>query len=128
MGLGIGCMHYIGMGAIRGCGLDYDPLLVAASVAIAIGASMAALWFAFYKRTIWTTLAGGVVQGLAIAAMHYTAMDATYFVPTPTPGDLTTPLFSQNLLAVVIASAIVVVCVGNLALLGLMSMQQRRSI
>jgi NO-binding membrane sensor protein with MHYT domain len=37
------------MGAIRGCGLDYDPLLVAASVAIAIGASMAALWFAFYK-------------------------------------------------------------------------------
>jgi NO-binding membrane sensor protein with MHYT domain len=89
---------------------------------------MAALWFAFYKRTIWTTLAGGVVQGLAIASMHYTAMDATYFVPTPTPGDLTTPLFRQNLLAVVIASAIVVVCVGNLALLGFMSMQQRRSI
>jgi NO-binding membrane sensor protein with MHYT domain len=128
MGLGIGCMHYIGMGAIRGCGLDYDPLLVAASVAIAIGASMAALWFAFYRRTIWTTLAGGVVQGLAIASMHYTAMDATYFVSTPTPADLTTPLFSQNLLAVVIASAIVVVCVGNLALLGFMSMQQRRSI
>jgi len=121
-------MHYIGMGAMRGCGLDYDPLLVAASVAIAMGASMAALWFAFYKRNIWTTLAGGVVQGLAIASMHYTAMDATYFVPSPTPGNLTIPLFSQNLLAVMIAGAILVVCVGNLTLLGFMSMQQRRSI
>jgi NO-binding membrane sensor protein with MHYT domain len=128
MGLGIGSMHYIGMGAMRGCGLDYDPILVAASVAIAIGASMAALWFAFYKRTIWTTLAGGVVQGLAIASMHYTAMDATYFVPSPTSADLTIPLFSQNLLAVMIAGAILVVCIGNLTLLGFMSMQQRRSI
>src|SRR5882724_5292949 len=62
MGIGIGCMHYIGMGAIRGCGLAYDPTLVAASVVIAVTASVAALWFAFYKRTIAATLAGGVVQ------------------------------------------------------------------
>ena len=52
MGLGIGSMHYLGMGAIRGCRLDYDLILVAASVAIAIVASIAALWFAFYKRSI----------------------------------------------------------------------------
>jgi two-component system sensor histidine kinase/response regulator len=127
MGLGIGSMHYTGMGAIRGCGLDYDFVLVATSVVLAIGASIAALWFAFYKRTIWMTLAGGVVQGLAIASMHYTAMAATYFVPPTAPADLTTPLFSQNLLALLIASAMVVVCTGNLTLLGLMSMQQRRS-
>jgi NO-binding membrane sensor protein with MHYT domain len=31
MGLGIASMHYLGMGAIRGCGLGYDPILVAAS-------------------------------------------------------------------------------------------------
>jgi NO-binding membrane sensor protein with MHYT domain len=80
MGLGIAGMHYLGMSAIRGCGLAYDLRLVAASVGIAIGASMAALWFAFYKRGFLTTLAGGVVQGLAIASMHYTAMAATYFV------------------------------------------------
>ena len=59
MGLGIASMHYLGMGAIRGCGLAYDQTLVAASIAIAIIASMAALWFAFYKRSIVTTLAGG---------------------------------------------------------------------
>ncbi|HEV3373510.1 MAG TPA: MHYT domain-containing protein [Xanthobacteraceae bacterium] len=126
MGLGIGCMHYIGMGAVRGCGLDYDPLLVAASVVIAVTASMAALWFAFYRRTILTTLAGGVVQGLAIASMHYTAMAATFFAPLEAPADLTIPLFTQNLLAFLIAGAMLVVCTGNLALLGFMSMQQRR--
>jgi NO-binding membrane sensor protein with MHYT domain len=126
MGLGIGSMHYIGMGAIRGCGLDYDPLLVGASVVIAVTASMAALWFAFYRRTILTTLAGGVVQGLAIASMHYTAMAATFFEPLEAPADLTIPLFSQNLLAFMIAGAMLVVCTGNLALLGFMSMQQRR--
>jgi NO-binding membrane sensor protein with MHYT domain len=127
MGLGIGSMHYLGMGAIRGCGLDYDLILVAASVAIAIVASIAALWFAFYKRSIVTTLAGGVVQGLAIASMHYTAMAATYFVPADVPAaDLTTPLFAQNLLAFMIAGAMVVLCTGNLTLLGFMSFQQKR--
>jgi NO-binding membrane sensor protein with MHYT domain len=126
MGLGIGSMHYIGMGAIRGCGLDYDPLLVGASVVIAVTASMAALWFAFYRRTILMTLAGGVVQGLAIASMHYTAMAATFFEPLEAPADLTIPLFTQNLLAFMIAGAMLVVCTGNLALLGFMSMQQRR--
>jgi two-component system, sensor histidine kinase len=126
MGLGIGSMHYLGMGAIRGCGLDYDLKLVAASVGIAIVASTAALWFAFYKRSIMTTVAGGVVQGLAIASMHYTAMAATYFVPLGAPADLTIPLFTQNWLALMIAGAILVVCTGNLTLLGFMSLQQKR--
>jgi diguanylate cyclase len=126
MGLGIGSMHYLGMGAIRGCGLDYDLRLVAASVGIAIIASIAALWFVFYKRRIVTTVAGGIVQGLAIASMHYTAMAATSFVPLDAAADLTTPLFTQNLLAFMIAGAMLVVCTGNLALLGFMSLQQKR--
>jgi NO-binding membrane sensor protein with MHYT domain len=67
-----------------------------------------------------------VVQGPAIASMHYTAMAATFFVALDAPADLTTPLFSQNLLAFMIAGAIVVVCTGNLTLLGFMSMQQKR--
>jgi len=116
----------LGMGAIRGCRLDYDLILVAASVAIAIVASIAALWFAFYKRSIVTTLAGGVVQGLGISSMHYTAMAATYIAPADAPADLTTPLFAQNLLAFMIAGAMVVLCTGNLMLLGFMSLQQKR--
>ena len=68
------------------------------------------------------------MQGLAIASMHYTAMAATFFVPLNAPADLTMPLFSQNLLAFMIAGAMVIVCTGNLALLGFMSMQQKRLI
>ena len=95
-------------------------------MAIAIGASMAALWFAFYRRTIWMTLAGGVVQGLAIGSMHYTAMAATFFTTLTAPVKLTMPIFAQSLLADLIAIAMVVVCAGNLTLLGFMTMQQRR--
>jgi NO-binding membrane sensor protein with MHYT domain len=126
MGLAIGSMHYTGMSAIRGCGLSYDPILVATSVGLAVGASMAALWFAFYKRTIWMTVVGGVVQGLAVATMHFTAMAATYFIPPSAPADLTIPLFTQSLLSNLIAIGMIVICAGNLALLAFMTMQQRR--
>ena len=127
MGLGIAGMHYLGMSAIRGCGLAYDLQLVAASLAIAIGASVAALWFTFYKRGVLTTLAGGVVQGLAIASMHYTAMAATFFVPLGVAVELTTPLFSQSLLAYLIACGMAVVSAGNLVLLALIMVQRSRS-
>ncbi len=127
MGLGIAGMHYLGMGAVRGCDLAYDLQLVLASIAIAIGASMAALWFTFTGRGFLTTLAGGVVQGLAIASMHYTAMAATYYVPLDVNADLVTPLFSQSVLAYLIATGIAAVSAGNLMLLGLMSMYRSRS-
>ena len=127
MGLGIAGMHYLGMSAIRGCGLAYDLQLVLASIAVAIVASMAALWFTFTGRGFVTTLAGGAVQGLAIASMHYTAMAATYYVPLDIRVDLVTPLFSQNALAYLIATAIAAVSAGNLVLLGLMSMSRGRS-
>jgi NO-binding membrane sensor protein with MHYT domain len=128
MGLGIGAMHYLGMSAVRGCGLEYDPTLVGASIALAVVASNAALWFAFYKRSVAATVAGGVVQGLAIAAMHYTGMAATGYVRLDEVTGLTTPLFSQKLLAYMIAGAMLVVCTGNLVLFGLMSAQQKRMV
>jgi diguanylate cyclase (GGDEF)-like protein len=86
MALGIVTMHYSGMSAIRVVpSLSYDPLLVAASVGIAISASFAALWLTFKlrgetHRYMWAArLAAAVVMGLAIAGMHYTAMAATKF-------------------------------------------------
>jgi NO-binding membrane sensor protein with MHYT domain len=121
MGLGIAGMHYLGMSAIRGCGLTYDYRLVAASLGIAIGASMAALWFAFYKRRVLMTVAGGVVQGLAIASMHYTAMAATYFVPMGAEVQISAPLLSQSAMAYMIACGIVFMSVVNLAFVALMT-------
>jgi NO-binding membrane sensor protein with MHYT domain/nitrogen-specific signal transduction histidine kinase/ActR/RegA family two-component response regulator len=87
IGFGISAMHYTGMAAMRLFpGIDYDPLLFAASVFIAIGASVAALWIAFSlsrgrgsKR--WHRIAAASVMGAAIVGMHYTGMAAAHFAP-----------------------------------------------
>ena len=85
MGTAIAGMHYTGMGALRMIpGIDYDPLLFALSVLIAVVASGAALWIAFQLRShtsrVWRLRAGAaVVMGAAIAGMHYTGMAAARF-------------------------------------------------
>jgi len=87
MGLGINAMHYTGMAAMRmRPGIDYDPLLFAISVLIAIGASAGALWLAFHLRHRMqhgklTQVAAAIVMGGAIAGMHYTGMEAAHFAP-----------------------------------------------
>ncbi|KYC35274.1 PAS domain S-box protein [Scytonema hofmannii PCC 7110] len=89
MGLGIASMHYIGMAAMRmDASTHYDPLLFVLSVAIAIGASIAALYIAFQFR-MQTSKSGrssrilsALIMGAAIAGMHYTGMAAVSFTPT----------------------------------------------
>lgn len=85
MGAGISGMHYTGMAAMRmQPGIDYDPALFGASLAIAVGASAAALWIAFRLRqnTPYVRLVRGgaaVIMGIAIVGMHYTGMAAAQF-------------------------------------------------
>src|SRR6266481_5930754 len=80
MGLGIAGMHYTGMAAMRGhVELSYDPLFVALSLVIAIGASTVALWLAFRTTAVGQKLVAAVVMGLAVSGMHYTGMRAAIF-------------------------------------------------
>jgi diguanylate cyclase (GGDEF)-like protein len=86
MGTGICAMHYTGMAAIAIVpGIDYDPTLVALSMAIAVTASFVALWLFFRLRDGHSHLhrlarvAAAIVMGLAISGMHYTAMGAARF-------------------------------------------------
>ena len=88
MGVGIASMHYTGMAAMRmSPPIQYDPALFVASVAIAAGASLAALWMAFQLRqkysgaAILGKLGSALIMGLAIAGMHYTGMAAARFAP-----------------------------------------------
>jgi diguanylate cyclase (GGDEF)-like protein len=87
MGLGICCMHYSGMAAMETSpGITYDALLFAASVAIAMAASFAALVIAFTLRsdTGWMRYAkfgSAIIMGFAITGMHYTGMAAAQFDP-----------------------------------------------
>lgn len=108
LGLGIAAMHYMGMGAIRGCGTQYSAPGVILSVLIAIQASAVALWFAFRERGVLDTLAGSIVLGLAIAAMHYSGMEATRFERSASMA--LNHVLSEPLLAVAIAITLYSVC------------------
>ena len=88
MGSAIAGMHYIGMAGIRMRGhISYDPLLVAASIAVAVIASFAAL--ALVRGLIsadesrpsaqFKKLGASVLLGSAISGMHYTGMAAAQF-------------------------------------------------
>jgi NO-binding membrane sensor protein with MHYT domain len=79
MGLGITGMHYLGMDAVRGCSVRYASNGVALSILIGVLASSVALVFSQRRRSIFATMIGSVVLGIAICALHYTAMDATTF-------------------------------------------------
>ena len=86
MGVGISTMHYTGMYAMQmSPPISYDPVLFAASVLIAAGASLAALWIAFQlrmrrsKRALLLKVGSASVMGFAIAGMHYTGMAAAHF-------------------------------------------------
>jgi NO-binding membrane sensor protein with MHYT domain len=76
-GLGVAAMHYMGMAAMHLNGqVDYDPLLVWASIAIAVVAATVALWFTSVLQRASVIVAASVVMGVAVCGMHYTAMAA----------------------------------------------------
>lgn len=87
MGAGICGMHYTGMAAMRMLPpIQYTPGLFAASMVIAVSASLVALWLAFMLRAErwrvhWSRHAAALVMGGAITGMHYTAMAAARFEP-----------------------------------------------
>jgi PAS domain S-box-containing protein len=125
MGLAIAGMHYVGMAAMRIPGhIHYRPVLVLASVVIAVAAACATLWLFLRFRADESTrgrqLMGGaaVVMGVAIAAMHYTAMAAAVF--DPARGDaVTVPpdyvLRTEGLGTAVIAATLVLLVVALLS-------------
>jgi NO-binding membrane sensor protein with MHYT domain len=102
-GGGIATMHYIGMSALHASAhLQHDPRFVAASVAIAIGASGLALWLADGGGAKPPLLLSAAAFGTAIAGMHYTAMAGLAIFPHISPPS-GAPALSSDLLAIVVA-------------------------
>ncbi|WP_449432832.1 putative bifunctional diguanylate cyclase/phosphodiesterase [Pseudomonas putida] len=120
MGAGISCMHYTGMAAMRMLpGIDYDPTLFGASLAIAVGASAAALWIAFRlrKHTPYVRQIRGVaavVMGVAIVGMHYTGMAAANFPEGSYCGALAGGLQGEGLVYLVLITTLAVLAVALL--------------
>ena len=77
IGVGVASMHYLGMAAIRvPDALDYNTVLVAASVVIAVIAGTAALWAALRLDSLWSAIVASLIMGAAVSSMHYTGMAA----------------------------------------------------
>lgn len=82
MGVGICTMHYVGMAALRSAVmLSYRPEFVAASFAIAVVASTAALFAVRREHTLAWRAVGAIGLGFAIAGMHYMAMAGLRLAP-----------------------------------------------
>ncbi|MDH4134421.1 MAG: hypothetical protein OEV31_06495, partial [Gammaproteobacteria bacterium] len=85
IGAGISAMHYTGMAAMQlAAETRYDPVVVAAAAAIAIGASMAAVWIAQRLSTVKNhgnllTVIAALVMGAGIAGTHYAGMASASF-------------------------------------------------
>jgi NO-binding membrane sensor protein with MHYT domain len=81
-------MHYSGMAAIDLVPMiTYEPVLLTASIVIAVAASFAALWLFFQLREgdSWkmrlARIGAAFAMGFAISGMHYTGMAASRFSP-----------------------------------------------
>ena len=113
VGVGICCMHYTGMAAVRLQGfITYDTGLVVASALL--GVSLSAL--AFLARQRWhgsrATVSGTSLLTLAICATHFTGMAAASLVPN-TRMAMPETFLSTGWLAIAVAAAafaILVLC------------------
>lgn len=114
---GISAMHYIGMAAME-INITYKPVYFTLSILIAIVASIAALWLAFYFRKgtepsrMWKKLGSGLIMGAAVVGMHYTGMYAAQFQMLDALNESKGMFLDQKLLAYTIAA-------GTLFTLGL---------
>jgi len=89
MGAGVGCMHYIGMAAMRvNAVMAYELDLFILSVVVAVVLAFIALSIKFVYQKMaqsglrnWYKFLSIVVMGLSISGMHYTAMAAVFFFP-----------------------------------------------
>jgi NO-binding membrane sensor protein with MHYT domain len=81
-GAGLALTQYLGLAAMRMPGaLGYDPVLFIVSIAIAIVAATAILWSAVRLRRVGATVAVSLLLGIAVSAVHYTAMAAVRISP-----------------------------------------------
>lgn len=81
MGLGVVAMHYTGMFGMRGCQPVYGVGGYVISTLLSVGICIGALHAAYSRRSLSGLMVGGAVYGIAILAMHFSAMSQTGFLP-----------------------------------------------
>jgi NO-binding membrane sensor protein with MHYT domain len=75
IGIGVTAGHYVAVNGVRGTGyLYYEPVRFIGSVAIAMLAGMATMWFIVSARGLRSAVLGALIAGAGICGMHYAAM------------------------------------------------------
>ncbi|MFD9783305.1 MHYT domain-containing protein [[Kitasatospora] papulosa] len=83
-GLGVASMHYLGMAALRLHGsVAYDPLLVTASVGIAVAAATAALWAALNIRSAGAVALASLVTAHRVPGRGEAGAHGAHPAPEP---------------------------------------------
>jgi NO-binding membrane sensor protein with MHYT domain len=111
IGGGVVAMHYLGMfGMDLRAVVEWNWSIVGGSVLIALVAATAALWLLFNTKTTAQRVGAAVVMGVAVCAMHYTAMAAATMICTAQANQSPTSLDGPYLPYVVFVLALI--CLG----------------
>lgn len=85
VGMGISCMHYLGMWALEVPGhVGWTPALIVSSILFGLLLGAAALPVAVRSEASGNTVLAASLLALAIVADHFTAMGAVDIIPDPT--------------------------------------------
>nr|KAJ3417918.1 hypothetical protein HK105_000593 [Polyrhizophydium stewartii] len=86
-GLGVAAMHYFGIASMRipGVRMTHSPHMVVLAIAVGILAATAGLWILFFLKGAVQRLVSPLIIGVAVVALHYTAMAGVTFEFVPDP-------------------------------------------
>jgi diguanylate cyclase (GGDEF)-like protein/PAS domain S-box-containing protein len=113
-GIGIACMHYMGMASLRmPAQIVWDPDLVVTSVLLGILLGAAALHFARAADKSSTVVLAAALLALAIVSHHFVAMAAIGLIGQTAPAQ-PIPLISPVGLSLAIAAFVAVLVVAGL--------------
>lgn len=118
-GLGVPCMHFMGMSAVTFNGtLGWDRTLVVASVALSVLLAICAFGTILSGRSGRGRIsATAVLLLLGIVTMHFTAMGAVHVMPGPADLDATSTLPAYVMVAVIATVSITLLLCGLTAAL-----------
>lgn len=109
LGAGIVLMHFIGMSAIRGATPSYSFVSVMLTVVAASVTGICAIRIAYGKRSKEHIVAGGLMLGMSVVIVHYTAMFGTRYQET-TGSEIGTIALANSTLAIVLVVAVFILC------------------
>jgi NO-binding membrane sensor protein with MHYT domain len=117
LGAGIASMHYVGIHGLAGrFAIEHDTPMILLSILIAVVTAYGGLRAFLARQDGIRLIVSSIAYGIAVAGMHYTAMDGMHFVPLADgshhhAGGLAA---SQQILSVVVALLCFVIAAGFL--------------